>query len=145
VSLAAAGDPSSEIRATNTKAGETCRLPGLPAWSPDREHLVYSTVPLAELAGAVWLADADWENPRQVAGAAWLAWETPWLPEGDRIALALPETEGEGSSVAIYDLMTERLTPLIAARDLTAAVLRPEGAFVTDGADPTLLADRPLS
>jgi Tol biopolymer transport system component len=125
-----------DIQAADIGSGHIRTLPGVPSWSPDGKHLNY----VAEAFGSAWLARADWEDPRRIADRAWTAWQGGlWSPDSSRLALQLDDSDQPQSTIAIYDLITERLSTLVTASDLTAALSSPGDIFVTDGADPAAL------
>jgi hypothetical protein len=130
-----------EFRAIDVESGESRVLPGLPNWSPDGAYLNY----VAESFGSAWLASGDWEDARPIADRAWAAWQAGnWAPDGSRVVLQVDEAERPESTIAIFDLETEHLTPLISSADLTAALRAYQGPYIADGADPSALGTRPL-
>jgi hypothetical protein len=147
------GDPTPAIQALDVETGDARRLPGTPTWSPDGEHLVYVAA-LARGAGpSAWLADANWQNPRQIATGAWTLSADVWAPDSTRLALLLLDNEppkaGE-TAIAIYDLAADRTSPSVTVTDLAEGLLaavdsQADGAYVIDGAEPADLVDRPLA
>jgi Tol biopolymer transport system component len=151
------GDQRQEIRMMDIETGATRSLQGLLAWSPDGAHVAYTTgfYGDGEEMPAVWLVDgsdpAVHQDPELAAkslivnnaSAYWLDGSN-WSPDSSKLALMLMEENGIPSAIAVYDLATEHLTTLISWANLTTATLSFERAFVTDGADPTLLADQPM-
>jgi Tol biopolymer transport system component len=126
-----------EFRAVDVATGETRRLPGAPAWSPDGSRLVYA-------GGAPrrpWLADADWGNPRQIAGQSGLHWDgAVWSPDGARLALTFRQGYPHQTTAAIYDLATERITSFATLADLIAGFFYFGENYVTNSTEfvPTL-------
>jgi dipeptidyl aminopeptidase/acylaminoacyl peptidase len=135
-----------ETRVMNLETGETHQLPGIPVWSPNGEHLAYLVARSSDVPfGALWLADADWENPRLIAEQALMIWQLgAWSPDGSRLALGLVNADQSGSTIAVYDADTQRLVPLVTPAELTVALELTEDGFLTDGTDPAVLTDTPL-
>ena len=136
-----------EVKAMNLETGETRQLPGLPVWSPNGLHLVYLVAAASDVPfGALWIADSDWENPRRIADQALLDWQFgAWSPDGSQLVLAPVNADRSGSTIAVYNVAAERLIPLVTPADLMVALELVEGDFVTDGTDPAILTNTPLS
>jgi dipeptidyl aminopeptidase/acylaminoacyl peptidase len=124
--------------AVDIETGDSRFLPDTPVWSPSGEDLAYVT----GSPSAVWLADAEWGNPHQVAEKAELWWDNAWSPDGDKLGLTLHGDYPYGKSLAVYDLKTQSITPLFSIGDLTALSLTYDGRSVSDGTNPHHLVDR---
>jgi hypothetical protein len=126
------------FRAVDIETGNIHFLPATPVWSPSGEDLAY----VAGSPSTVWLADAEWGNPRQVAEKAELWWDNAWSPDGGKLGLILHGDYPYGNSLAVYDLKTQSITPLFSIGDLMALSLTYDGRSVSDGTDPHHLVDR---
>lgn len=126
------------FRAVDIETGDSHFLPDTPVWSPSGEDLAY----VAGSPSTVWLADAEWENSRQVAEKAELWWDNAWSPDGDKLGLILHGDYPYGKRLAVYDLETQSITPLFSVGDLTALPLTYDGRSVSDGTNPHHLVDR---
>jgi Tol biopolymer transport system component len=136
-----------EVRAIDVHTGEARQLPGMPTWSPDGQHLTYVTEPDEGGTSVVWLADANWENVRQIVDQVgvwlWPGWN--WSPDGSRLALALHDVELDEKTIAIYDLQTEEFSTVVTSRDIVAALLSSDGDFLSDGTALAALEGKQLS
>ena len=130
-----------EIRSWDVDTGVTRRLPGVPNWSPDGEHLSY----VLESYGDAWLADGDWQDARPITDRAWAAWQAgTWSPDSTRVALQLDTVGRTESTIAIFDLETEKLETLTTATELSAALTGSKESYIADGTDSLALKERPL-
>jgi Tol biopolymer transport system component len=130
-----------EIQALNVETGATRRLPGVPSWSPDGTHLSYVTDPF----GSAWLASGDWENPRPIADRAWAIWHGGnWSPDSTQVALQVDDVNRAQSAITVFDVERADLETLITSSELTTAFISFGGAFIGDGTELSLLADKPL-
>jgi hypothetical protein len=124
--------------AVDIETGESRLLPDTPVWSPTGEELAY----VVGSPSTVWLANAEWGNPRQVAEKAELWWDNAWSPDGDKLGLILHGDYPYGKSLAVYDLNTESITPLLSIGDLAALSLTYDGRSISDGTNPHDLVNR---
>ncbi len=136
-----------ELLTIDVETGATHRLPGWPTWSPNGQRMIYGDAQESTL----WLADADGENARQIADQASI--KVAWSPDGSELALTLLDDDPAQNTIALYDVATTNITPLLTAADLTEVVSASvraarEGGdrgFVTHGVSLTALANSPLS
>jgi hypothetical protein len=130
-----------EIRSLDLETGEARQLPGVPTWSPDGLHLSY----IIEPSGGAWLARGDWENAQLIAEEAWTMWQGDnWSPDSSRVALHVVAGDPAQSAIAVYDLQSERLSPLTTSSDLTSAFLSFEGDPIGQRAGRNNLGDEPF-
>jgi Tol biopolymer transport system component len=121
-------------------------------WSPDGRQAIYYVWRDASMVGRgaeIWAADVETGETRQLPGVPVRS------PDGQHLvyvyvapelALVLlnDDADTDTDTVAIYDLATETITPLVTAADLVEDVLSSNGDFLADGTDPAALADRSL-
>jgi WD40 repeat protein len=131
-----------EAWAIDVKNGKSRPLPGRPLWSPDGQHVVYS--PVAPSRQGVWLADGNWQAPRRIAAETTLWDGDIWSPDSSRVALVLTADRSGENAIGIYELDTQQMETLIEPSDLTSAFASAEGRYLTDGADPSDLAEQPF-
>ena len=119
------------VWAVDIERGTTSPLPGLPFWSPDGRHVLYSPDAETSQANALWIADvdppgsvnADWEGARLITGQG-RTWSTEsWAPDGTQLAFALYDQETQAYALSLYDVATEQLTPLATVDDLRASAV----------------------
>jgi Tol biopolymer transport system component len=129
---------SPQMRAIDIETGEARDVPGLPAWSPDGEKLVYVTLAREGPAGSAWVADADWGNPQLFELGAWMWPSRVWSPDSSLVALALPghavrRGGGTVSAVGVFDVDAERALASITVTELSRMLEYPgEGAIPGD-------------
>ncbi len=127
------GDSRSRPRvwAVDIESEMTTALPGLPFWSPDGRHLLYSPDAETSQTNALWIADvdppgsviADWEGARLITTEGRM-WSTKsWAPDGTELAFASYEQDTQAYALSLYDVTTGQLTPLATADDLRASVV----------------------
>jgi WD40 repeat protein len=139
-----------EIESIDLETGEIRQLPGPSTRSPDGQRLVYGVESPDDPGSTLWLADADWENAHQIVEQVDLLRWT-WSPDSSKLALSLVHDDPTQNTIALYDLATASLTPLVTTADLTEALLaatRARGGnryseFIMANADPADL-DRPF-
>jgi Tol biopolymer transport system component len=128
-------------------------LPGLPVWSPDGTYLAYTAPASTTTGAAVWLAGAEGKDPLQIAANATISrWGGAWSPDSSQIALTLLQDRPQDDTLALYDLPTGRLRPLLTLTDLRgrlpsllqAAPPSPLTPQDPHRADPARLAEHPL-
>ncbi|MGD9099358.1 MAG: hypothetical protein PVF45_02680 [Anaerolineae bacterium] len=139
-----------EFESIDVETGEIRQLPGPSTWSPDGQRLIYGVEsPDTPGGGTLWLADANWENARQIVEQVDI-WRWTWSPDSSQLALSLVHGDPTQNTIALYDLATVSTTPLVTTADLTEALLvatRDESTnryknFITDDADSDDLADK---
>ncbi|MGD9099357.1 MAG: hypothetical protein PVF45_02675 [Anaerolineae bacterium] len=133
------------LGSVDIETGETRQLPGWPSWSPDGQRLVYRVQSPDGPSSALWLADANWENARQILDQVETQ-DRVWSPDSSQLALTLVDDDPAQNTIVLYDLATGSLTPLVTAAELTESLLSSgaSDAFVSDGADLAELAHKPL-
>jgi Tol biopolymer transport system component len=119
-------------------------------WSPNGEHgisfdNVHPTATGGQAAGTASIVSRSAQDP---GGARRIADRVvpgiSWSPDSSKLALTLENDDPDGRAVAVYDLASEGLTPLVTLADLRAAVLSFEGNAWFDGVEPGVAADSPL-
>jgi Tol biopolymer transport system component len=121
-----------------------------PVFSPDGRRVVYFNLPYQDVGDPLWLADVneqaawgeEWENVRQLGrGAGTNVMDVSWSPDGERLALILlgSRADPDEYGISIYDLATERLTPLVSLSELEDIVRSSEGYLSLGDVDPTSL------
>jgi hypothetical protein len=137
------GQQAPRVEAIEISTGRSRTLPGEPFWSPDGKHLAYVSDPFEGRTSAIWLADPSGENARQIVSQFQRGTTLVWSPDSSRLALVVDNAERGQVAIALYDLETASLTPLVTAADLAAALASGED-FITDGSDLIDPTDRPL-
>jgi WD40 repeat protein len=132
------------VWATNVETWRVRSLPGGPIWSPDGAHVVLFEQASAGTGGAVWLADANWQSIRQIADRAWTGPGEIWSPDSTKFAFAQDSSGADNPAIAIYDMETEALTPLITADELTAIERSLAKGLVASGRDPVIQPDHQI-
>jgi Tol biopolymer transport system component len=128
-----------ETWAADVQTRRRRQLAAMPLWSPDGQHLVYATGPPADQARTVWLAGGDWENPRPIVEGVILWPRGAWSSDSTKIAGALHDLGQGGDAVVVYDLETERLTPVATLTELVTAALAFDDPLLGDGMDASTL------
>lgn len=138
------GEPDFDFQALDVDTGLTRPLPGNPVWSPDNKNVVYVTSTSQWPAGTTWLARGDWWFAQQIADHASIWPGKVWSADGSRLALVLPDEVPEKTGIAVFDLASKELSPVITTADLTSAFLytafsRQAGGYATDGSEPAIM------
>jgi Tol biopolymer transport system component len=136
----------------NVETRQSRRLPlWAPVFSPDGRRVAYFALPYQDAGDPLWLADVndqavwgeEWENARQLEREAGTnVMDVSWSPDGERLALVLwGESAGPNDygDISIYDLTTERLTPLVSASKLRDVALSSAGDLLTGKTAPPIL------
>ncbi len=86
------------------------------AWSPDGTQIAFVVRDTATPLGAIWVADADGSNARQLFDPTTLcpggAFHPSWSRDGTRLAVICYPEDPDLSSLAVVDLETLELTTL---------------------------------
>ena len=97
--------------------------PMSPAWSPDGRWIAFA------MAGDIWRVPVGGGPAEQLTRGPWYHFEPSWSPDGSRIAMTV-ET-GEGLDIALLDLASGAVTPLVEGGGIDVQpAWGPEGRFV---------------
>jgi dipeptidyl aminopeptidase/acylaminoacyl peptidase len=113
-------DGGTDMRATQLDGGDTRLLFNQPLWSPDGQWSASVQLPDSEQVG-VWLYGADGANSRKIVDQATLGGQT-WSPDGSQLALTLAGAGPTQGSVALYDLASGDLSPLLTVAEVTEII-----------------------
>ncbi len=149
-----------ETRMLDVDEDVAYQLPHAPLWSPDGQHLVYIEQSPTDPFSTIWLADANalasgtvetadghvvlQGNGRQITDQVEGLSNAAWSPDGSKLALTLGHEDPNRSAVAIFDLATESLTPLVTLADLKTRVRSGGALLLFRGYDQTELTVEPL-
>lgn len=109
-----------DIRATRLEGGDTRLLFNQPTWSPDGQWAAQVQLPYNEQLG-VWLSDADGANSRKIVDRATLGMKA-WSPDGSQLALTLAAAGPTQEAIALYDLASGDLSPLLTIAEVTEII-----------------------